>query len=105
VISAQLCVQSVLSDRPQHCDVVLSTNAMFCKELIPDIASELAALILSEDANDPIVLSLNISLKLLKGIECVALLMKGKHPAMARGVVNEGEPVLIASGGERWYLM
>jgi hypothetical protein len=78
---------------------------MFCKELIPDIANELAALILPEDANDPIVLSLNVSLKLLKSIECVALPTKGKHPAMTRRVVNEGEPVSKASGGERWYLV
>jgi hypothetical protein len=39
---------------------------MFSKELIPDVANELAALILPEDANDSIVLSLDVSLKLLK---------------------------------------
>ena len=78
---------------------------MFSKELIPDFANELAALILPEDANDPIVLSLDVSLKLLKGIECVGLLAKCKYPAMARGVVDESQPVSKASGGERWYLV
>lgn len=70
---------------------------MFSKELIPDIANELTTLILPEDVNDPIVLSLDVGLELLKGIERVALLAKRKHPAVAGGIADESKPIAKAS--------
>jgi hypothetical protein len=56
-------------------DSVLSSNAVFSKELIPDCANELAALVLPEEANDSVVLSLNKHLKLFEGLKRVAFLL------------------------------
>jgi hypothetical protein len=38
-------------------------------------------------------------------VKCVALLLKQVNPAAARGVVNEGDPVLKAREREYWYLV
>jgi hypothetical protein len=81
------------------------TNDVFSKELITDMPNELAAPVLPEDANDPIVLSLDVGLELLKGIERVALFAKRKHPAVAGGIVNESKPIAKASDRQRWHLM
>jgi hypothetical protein len=78
---------------------------MFSKELVPEFANELTALILPEDADDPIVLNLNVSLELLNGIEHVALLAKCKHPAVLGGVVNESKPIANARDCQCWHLM
>jgi hypothetical protein len=56
-------------------DSVLSSNAMFSKEIIPDFANELATLVLPEEVNDSVVLSLNKHLKLFEGLKCVAFLL------------------------------
>jgi hypothetical protein len=61
------------------------------KECIPFVANVLTALVLSEELNDFILLFLNIGLKLLKGVKCVALLLKQIDPAAARDIVNEGD--------------
>ena len=69
------------------------------------MANVLAALVLSKDANDPVVLFLNVGLEELKGAQSVALLLNNVNPATASGIVNEGDPVPKARERENRHLV
>jgi hypothetical protein len=86
-------------------DGVLAPNAVLREKWVPLMPNILTTLVLSEEPNDSVVLFLNVGLKLLKGVKCVALLLKQIDPAAARGVVDEGDPVSKAREHEYWYFV
>jgi hypothetical protein len=81
------------------------SNAVLRKESVPFMANVLAALVLPEEANDAVVLFLDVSLKELECVKSVTLLLKHVDPAAASGIVNEGDPITKARESEYRHLM
>jgi hypothetical protein len=80
----------------QASDGVFAPNAVFCKELVPDVANVLSAFVLVEAEDEEIVLFLDHGFECLKHLECVQLVLQEVDPPVARPVIDEHHPVAIA---------